>query len=78
MLRRSFVSHGHQLIKEPMSNTEHSSLARGKMVHGRTMSKLTERVVLAATGLIGAGYVLFVAPTFPYARISPDGKITNI
>jgi hypothetical protein len=78
MLRRTVLSRGHQMFKEPLTMQEHSSLARSKATHAHTISRLNQRTVMAATGVVAAGYSMFWLAPFPSQSISPDGKITQL
>ena len=75
MFRRTLLSRGHQLLKEPLPNTEHSTLARGKQVHSMTMSRMNQRYALAASGLGAALFSVFFCGEFHEATISSNGAI---
>jgi hypothetical protein len=55
MFRRGTLRLGHQLIREPLPNTEHDTLARARMTTGNVTATIKQEMTLA-----GAGVVLFL------------------
>jgi hypothetical protein len=59
MMRQTARRLGHQLIKEPLPNVEHHTIARGQKTFGNVMSDINKEAAIAAVGALGTVFVLF-------------------
>jgi hypothetical protein len=75
MFRRSVNKLSAQLIHEPLPNTEHSTLARGKMATGELFKILNVVYAGAAAGAVLAGAAVYSSTFGTRDVVSPTGEI---
>lgn len=75
MFRKSCRRLGHQLIKEPLPNSEHNTSARGASTFGVIMKDIQVRAGVTAVGVAGAGFVLWSHGSSKVLTVSPTGAM---
>lgn len=75
MLRRSFRRLGHQLIKEPMPNVEHDTLARGAATNANVRSDIQRELKIMAVGLVLGSCSILSAYSTQVPVVRPDGTM---
>jgi hypothetical protein len=77
MFRRSFARRGHQLIKEPLPNSEHNTFARGHTTFQNMSQEMAMHAAGAAIGLTLAAYALVSSSKTVHDTVSSTGVVVT-